>query len=150
VRRIARGPMIIIKGWTTVEFSKMEKAVRERDWLTAVLIAAIELERHGYLVMKDYLKSRNVHPKLIEQILQKTSLSQIAEYLSIVGKITYEEYDIIMKINDERNKLVHRREDIRYAYGKAAAEKIPPLIEQAIRILKQRLDAVKPFPKDLP
>jgi len=147
VRRTARGPMIIIKGWTTAEFGKMEKAVREGDWLTAVLVAAIQLERHGYLVMKDYLKSRNVHPKLIEQILQKASLSQIADYLSIIGKITYEEHNIIMKINDERNNLVHRREHVRYAYGKAAAEKIPPLIEQSIWILKQRLDAVKLFPK---
>jgi len=147
VTRIAREPMIKIRGWTTAEFDKMEKAVREQDWLTAVLIAAIQLERHGYLVMKDYLKSRNVHPKLIDEILQKTSLSQIAEYLSIIGKITYEEYDIIMKINEERNKFVHRREHVRYAYGKAAAEKIPPLIEEAIRILTRRLDAVKLFPK---
>lgn len=142
----ARGPMIVIKSWTTVEFGKIEKAVREEDWLTAVLVAAIQLERHGYLVLKDYLKSRNVHPKLIEQILQKTSLGQIVEHLSIIWRITYGEYDTIVKINNERNKLVHRRERVRYAYGKAAAEKIPPLIEQAIRILKQRLDAVRPFP----
>lgn len=125
------------------QLSKIDKAREESDWFTAIVLSATQLERHGYLALKEYLESLKLNPKLIEKLLNRKHLSQIAEYLKAIEKIDNVEYETIKTINEERNKFLHRRETKAYARGKEAKEKYEPLVNEAIRILKERFSVMR-------
>lgn len=122
-----RGPIPII-----------ERVIDDRDWFKAVVFSAIQLERYGYLAIKEYFESLKVDAKLIDKILKRIHLFQIAKYLLAIGKIDSEEYRAIIEINEERNKFMHRRETKDFAYGRHADRKYNPLVNEAIRILMKR------------
>lgn len=128
--------------YDTAQLSILEKAREESDWFTAIVLSATQLERHGYLATKEYLESLNVNSELTNKLLERRHLREIAEYLLAIGKIDNQEYNIIKRINEERNKFLHRR-DKRYARGEEAQKKYNPLVNEAIRILKEKLDVVR-------
>jgi len=121
----------------------IEDARDNSDWFKAVVFSAIQLERHGYFAIKEYFESLNVDAKLIDKILKRIHLFQIAEYLLAIGKINSEEYQAIIDINEERNNFMHRRETKRFARGKYADNKYKPIVNQAIRILKEKFNVVR-------
>ena len=129
--------------YDTAQISKLEKARNESDWFTAIVLSATQLERHGYLEIKEYLESLNVNSRLIDRLLEKTYLSQIAGYLLAIKKIDEKEYRTVMKINDARNKFLHRRKEEKFERGAKAKGEYEPLVNEAIRILKEKLSAVR-------
>ena len=135
--------MALMTWYDTAQISQLETAIKDSDWLTAVVLSSIQLERHGYLAVKDYLKSLKVHPKLIDKILKRIHLYEISEYLLAIGLINNEECKIIKELNEERNKFLHRRETKRYARGTKAQKKYVPLVNEAIRILKQKFNVIR-------
>ncbi len=129
--------------WENNPIPIIQRALDKPDWFQAVVFSAIQLERHGYLAIKEYFESLNVDAKLIDKILERIHLFQIAEYLLAIGKINSEEYRAIIDINKERNKFMHRRETKRFARGKYADNKYKPLVNEAIRILKEKFNVVR-------
>jgi len=127
--------------YDTAQLAVLEKAKDDLDWFTAVVLSSIQLERHGYLMIKEHLESLEVDFR--KDILEKLSLSQIALFLLAIRKIDSNEYGTIMEINSERNKFMHRREAKRYARGAKARKKYDPLIEEAIRILKEKFNVMR-------
>jgi hypothetical protein len=127
--------------YDTAQLAVLEKAKDDLDWFTAVVLSSIQLERHGYLMIKEHLESLEVDFR--KDILEKLSLSQIALFLLAIRKIDSNEYGTIMEINSERNKFMHRREAKRYARGAEARKKYDPLIEEAIRILKEKFNVMR-------
>ena len=129
--------------WDRGPIPIMEKARDDLDWFKAILFSAIQLERHGYFAIKEYFESLNVDAKLIDKILKRIHLFQIAEYLLAIGKINGEECETIKQINEERNKFMHRREIKGFARGTEADNKYKPLVNEAIRILKEKFNVVR-------
>jgi len=121
----------------------LKAATEKSDWFTAIVLSATQLERHGYLAIKDYLESLKVNLKVIDKILERIHLYGISEYLLAIGKINDKEYKTIKKLNEERNKFLHRREKKRYARGTEADKKYEPLVNEAIRILKEKFNVVR-------
>lgn len=93
----------------------------------------------------EYLEAFNASSDLVEEIFEKTSLTQIAKWLLAIRKIEKKEHNTIMKIKDERNKFVHRREKVgeeeKFKRGAEAKKEYEPLVKEAIRILKEKLNA---------
>lgn len=129
--------------WDIGPIPIMEKARDDSDWFKAITFSAIQLERHGYFAIKEYFESLNVDVKLIDKILKRIHLFQIAEYLLAIGKIDSEEYQAIININEERNKFMHRRETKRFASAIDADVKYKPLVNEAIKILKEKFSVVR-------
>ena len=129
--------------WDRGTIAIMEKARDDRDWFKAVVFSAIQLERHGYFAIKEYFESLKVDAKLIDKILKRIHLFQIAEYLLAIGKIDSEECQAIIDINEERNKFMHRRETKNFARGTHADRKYEPLVNEAIGILMKRFSVVR-------
>jgi len=127
--------------YDTAQIFKIKKAKEEKEWFTAVVLSATQLERHGYLKVKEYLESLSVKPDLIDKILEKIHLFEIAKYLLAVEKINDKEYNTLIAINQERNNFIHRREKEKFKRGSEAQEKYVPLIDEAIRILEENLNA---------
>jgi hypothetical protein len=129
--------------WFTGPIPIIEQAIEDRDWFKAIVFSAIQLERHGYLAIKEYLENLNVDSDLIEKILERIHLYKIAECLLIIKRIDGEEFETIKKLNEERNNFMHRRETKRFAWGKQADKKYQPLALEAIRILREKLNVVR-------
>ena len=129
--------------YDTAQISKLKKAREELDWFTAIVLSATQLERHGYLAIKEYLESLKVNSDLIDKLLNMKHLRQIAEYLLAIKKIEKEEYDTLIAINKERNNFIHRGEREKFKRGIEAQKVYGPLVDAAIRILEERLDAVR-------
>ena len=134
--------MVRMAWYDTAQLSIIEKARKESKWFTAIALSATQLERHGYLEIKNYLKSLKVDSELVDKILKRASLSKIADYLLTIRKVDNKEYKTIMQINDERIKFLHRREERaegeKFLRGAEAKKTYDPLIEEAIRILKEK------------
>jgi len=131
--------------YDTAQLNIIQSAIEESDFFTAVVLTAIQLERHGYLAIKEYLESLNVNSDLISKLLDRKHLSQIADYLLATDKISKKEHAIIKTINEERNKFLHRRERKEYLRGTEAQNKYTPLVNSAMQILKEKLDAIRAF-----
>jgi len=129
--------------WDRGPIPIMEKARDDSDWFKAIVFSAIQLERHGYFAIKEYFEDLDVNAELIDKILKRIHLHQIAEYLLAIGKINSEECETIKRINEERNKFMHRRETKRFASAIDADVKYKPLVNEAIRILKVKLNVVR-------
>ena len=129
--------------WYTGGIDKLEILLDNKQWPEAIFFSAIYLERHGYFAVKDYLEDKKVASKLIKEFLGRTSLSQIARYLLALGIVTEKEKNLIGRINEERNKFVHRREKYEYLIGTRAKEQYTPLVREAIKILREKLHAEK-------
>ena len=133
--------------YDTAQIPVIEAAMERKDWFTAIVLTATQLERHGYLEVIEYLESLNANSDMVEEIFEKTSLTQIAKWLLAIKKIEKKEYKTIMKINDERNKFVHRREKVgeeeKFKRGAEGKKKYEPLVKEAIRILKEKFSVVR-------
>jgi len=121
----------------------LEEAKKTKDWFEAIVYSAIQLERYGYLEMKDYLESLDVSPKLVSKILETKRLSEIAKYLLTIERINNEEYTFMIRINEERNKFIHRKKGYDFLIGTRANQEYEPLVKEAIRILKEKLNAIR-------
>jgi len=137
--------MVNYAWYDTAQLLKIEKAKKESDWFTAIVLSAVQLERHGCLEIKEYLENLNVKSELIDRILKRKYLYEIAEYLMVIGKIDSEECKTIKTVNEERNNFIHRRGEERFKRGLEAKDKYAPLIDDAIRILKEKLNVLRIF-----
>ena len=137
--------MVKMAWYDTAQILALKHAIRKKDWFTAIVLSATQIERHGYLEIKAFLKSMNIDSDLVDKILKKTYLSQIAGYLLTIKRIDKNEYTAIMEINKARNKFVHRREKEEFERGAEAKKKYEPLVNEAIRILREKLNAERLF-----
>lgn len=129
--------------YDTAQLSILESAKEDSDWFTAIVLFATQLERHGYLEFKEYLEKANLNSTLVKKLLYMKHLRQIADYLLAIGKINDDERRTIESINGERNIFLHRMETKRYARGREASKKSTPLVNEAMRILKERFNVVR-------
>ena len=121
----------------------MAEAKESKDWFKAIVLCAIQIERYGYKSLKEYFDSQNINPKLTEKLLKRINPKTIAEYLNVIGVITVEENKTIACLSEERNKFVHRAEGYKYLIGSKANQIYEPLIIASIRILEEKLGAVR-------
>ena len=133
-------------GFHTGPLPSLKRAIKEaktNGWFQAIVLAAVNLEHYGFLELKFHVNSLDLHYKAED--LDALHLRHIALMLYVTGKIEQQDYDIILRINSLRNKVMHRRMKRRTLIGKEADEQIQPLIEDTIRILQEKLNAVKLF-----
>jgi len=131
--------------YDTAQLQKIDDARDEGDWFTAIVLSTTQLERHGSLEIRNYLEELKVKPLIIEYILKRLYLRQIAGYLLTLEKIEKKEHDTIIKLNDERNYFVHRQEKEEFKHSKEAKMKYISLVNEAERILKEKLNVKKLF-----
>lgn len=129
---IGTGPMFVLKGLS-------EEAKQSHEWFKAIVLTTTQLERHGYIALRDYLNSQKVNPKLIDRMLDNMRLRDIAECLEIIGKIERREYKKILELNEVRNKFIHRKKGYNYLIGTRANAEYEPLVNEAIRILEEKI-----------
>ena len=122
---------------------RLEEAKKTKDWFNAIIHSAIQLEKFGYIAVREYLESKDVEPKIADKLLERISLREIADYLCLMDITDKQEYDVIKKIGEERNKFVHRKTGSDYFVGTRANVEYEPLVKAAIRILKEKLNAEK-------
>ena len=70
-------------------------------------------------------------------------LKGVAEYLLVIEKIYSDEYRTIRTVNQERNNFLHRREKEKIEREEKARKKYGHLLNEAIRVLKEKLDVVR-------
>ena len=127
--------------WYTGAIPKIEEARDKQEWFNAIVLSAIQLERHGYIKIKKHLESAKVNYR--KRDLENLSLSEIALFLLALEKIEANDYDKMLEINRVRNKFIHRRETYKFSIGTKAKNEYEPLVNEAIRILKEKLGAVR-------
>ena len=136
-------PHSLDKGPIPLLEQTLEDAKQSEDWFKAVVLSAIQLERFGYRFVKEYLENLKVEQNLIEKLLYRPAPRKIAEYLSALNSITKEECETIIRLSKWRNKFVHRTEGYKYLIGSKASKEYEPLIIESIRILREKLNAVR-------
>ena len=119
--------------------NELENAKNSKDWFNVVVLCAVQLERHGYLRIQDYMMSLKVDPSLINEILADIHLSRVAKYLRSFDAINEKEFKTILKINDIRNQFIHRTKGYNFLIGTSANIKYEPLVVEAIGVLKEKL-----------
>jgi len=137
--------MVNMVFYDTAQISRLERAIEESDWFTAIVLAATQLERHGSMVIKDYLQSLKVDSILTDKMLEPLYLIDIAQCLLTMKKIDKKEFNTLMKINTARKHFVHRREKEKIKHALQAEKEYGALASEAIRILKEKLNAVRLF-----
>lgn len=124
----------------------LDNAKKTNQWFEAIVLMTIQLERHGFFEVRDYLESCEVDSRLIEGLIERKSLQQIARYLLILKKIDKSEFNTIDRIRKERNEYIHRKgKDYGYLIGTKATKTYEPLVREALRILKEKLNAVRGY-----
>jgi len=124
---------------------ELEEAKKTKDWFNAIIHSAIQLEKYGYIAIREHLDSKRVEPKILDKLLERIHLAEIADYLVLIDVIDKEECKTIKKIGEERNKFVHRKTGSDYFIGTRANVEYEPLVKAAIRILKEKLNAERYF-----
>jgi hypothetical protein len=66
-------------------------------------------------------------------------------FLLAIKRIGCNECLKILEINNIRNKFMHRKETYKFMIGTPAKKRYEPLVNEAIRILKEKLNASKVF-----
>jgi len=122
---------------------ELEEAKKTKDWFNAIIHSAIQLEKFGYITIREYLESKLVEPKISDKLLEGIHLREIADYLTLLDVIDKQECKIIQKIGEERNKFVHRKTGSDFFIGTRANVEYEPLVKAAIRILGEKLGAEK-------
>ena len=120
---------------------ELKDAKKTKDWFIAVIHSAIQLEKYGYILIREYLEFKKVNPQISDKLLERIRLREIAEYLLLLKIIDKSEQKVIQKIGEERNKFVHRKTGSDYFIGTRANVEYEPLVNAAIRILKEKLNA---------
>lgn len=129
--------------WESNPIPAIQRAIDKSDWFQAIVLSATQIERFGYYAILDFFESlKPDEKKVLAGIIEPLYLTQIAQSLQTIGKITPKERKIIMKINDERNSFVHQREIPKFTREREKAKaKYLPLVEKAMTILRDRLSA---------
>jgi hypothetical protein len=127
--------------WYTSSIPNIEEARDKQEWFNAIVLSAITLERHGYIKIKRHLSSLKL--KYRKDNLENLSLPDITLFLLALKKIEVNDYEKMLDINSVRNKFIHRRDIYKFLVGTEAKAKYEPLVNEAIRILKEKLGAVK-------
>jgi len=127
--------------WYTGAIPKIEEARDKQEWFNAIVLSAIQLERHGYIKLKKHLQSAKMSYR--KRDLENLSLPEIALFLLALAKIDANDYNRMIEINRVRNKFIHRRETYKFSVGTKAKDEYEPLVNEAIRILKEKLGAVR-------
>jgi hypothetical protein len=124
----------------------LDNAKKTNDWFEAIVLIAIQLERHGFFELRDYLESCKVDSRLIKDLIERKSLQQIAGYLLILKRIDKSEFNTIDRIRKERNKYLHRKgKNYDYLIGTKATKTYEPLVREALRILEEKLNVVRAY-----
>lgn len=126
-------------GPTNVLKALRDEAKENTDWFKAVVLTATQLERHGYIALKDYFISLKANPRLVDKMLNGVRFPDISEYIQIIGRIDSKEYKTLLKLNEVRNNFIHRKKGYNYFIGTKANREYEPLVNESIRILEEKL-----------
>lgn len=117
------------------------EALKTKDWFLPIVHSAIQLEKYGFVAIRDYLESKEVESKLVDKLLEGIRLGEIADYLLIMHVIDKQDFKVMQKVAEERNKFVHRKGGSEYLAGTRANVEYEPLVKATIRVLKEKLHA---------
>jgi len=136
--------------YNKAQLETIEKARAEHNWFTAVVLSAVQLEHNGCLKIKEYLLSLHAEPKIVDSVLENFNFRDTIRCLVAMGIINAKEAKKMEEINTERNHFVHRGTKEKFKVEKEADLKYDPLVVEAVRILKEKLDVMRiaVFPTD--
>jgi hypothetical protein len=120
-----------------VSIERITEALKAHDWFKAVVLSAIEMERHSYHMIREHFESAKCDYR--NDVLKNMSLPQYALVLQAMRKINNADLNTIMDINTERNSFVHRATKTPKR-GLEADKAYEPLVKEAIRVLVEKLD----------
>ena len=106
--------------WYIGAIPKIEEARDKQEWFNAIVLSAIQLERHGYFKIKKHFESLKL--KYRKDDLENLSLPEIALFLLALEKIEPNDYNKMLDINRVRNKFVHHRETYKFSVGTKAKD----------------------------
>jgi hypothetical protein len=129
--------------YNKAQLETIEKARAEHNWFTAIVLSAVQLEHNGCLKIKEYLLSLHAEPKIVDSVLEKFDFRDTIRCLKAMGIIDTKEEKKMQEINTERNHFVHRSTKEKFKRGKEADLKYDPLVVEAVRILKEKLDVMR-------
>ena len=129
--------------YNKAQLETIEKARAEHNWFTAIVLSAVQLEHNGCLKIKEYLLSLHAEPKIVDSVLEKFDFRDTLRCLKALGVINAKEEKKMQEINTERNHFVHRSTKEKFKRGKEADLKYDPLVVEAVRILKEKLDVMR-------
>ena len=119
--------------WHRGPIPSLENAIEEKDWFKGLVLSVTWLERFGYLKLKKCFALKEIKS---DKLLERLSLREIALFLYGLEEIDKTTYDRIIKVNKERNKAVHQKENRAFFRSKEANKKYEPLIREAISCLR--------------
>jgi hypothetical protein len=135
-------PLVIDRGIIDKLRQLAEQSKVDGDWFQTFVVVAVYLERFGDQEIRHYLETLHVSSPLIDKLLERKHLIEIAKYLLALEVIEKEEFATLEKLNHERNKFIHRRKKDPPLFGRDATRDYTPLIDEGIRILEEKLHAV--------
>jgi len=137
--------MVRMAWYDTAQLPIIEAAEARGDWFTAIVLCATQIEYNGCVKIKEHLTSLKVDTDLADAVLEPLYLRDVVECLLVMKVIDKKERGTILRINKARNDFVHRRENVKFKRGKEAEEEYQPLVEEAKRILREKLDVMRLF-----
>lgn len=129
--------------YNKAQLETIENARTEHNWFTAIVLSAVQLEHNGRLKIKDYFLSLHAEPNIVDSVLEKFDFRDTVRCLKAMEIIDAKEEKKMEEINTERNHFVHRGTKEKFRRGKEADLKYDPLVAEAVRILKKKLDVMK-------
>lgn len=131
------GPIPKLEGY-------LEEAVKLNYWFYAIVFSAIEIEKYGCDKIRSHLiYTLKTEPSFTEAILKRINLLTVADCLLELKTIDKTEYEILKKLNGIRNEFIHRTAKDPDMFGTKATKKYEPLVKEAIRILRDKLDGYR-------
>jgi hypothetical protein len=128
--------------WESDPIATIEQARDKSDWFQAIVMSAVQIERFGYFAIankiQDSIKdeTKTEATSLIYESLDHMYLLQIAELLLTIKAIDSKDIKIIETLNGFRNSFVHQRYERKVLKNKEAEMRYKPIVDEAIRILK--------------
>ena len=129
--------------YNKAQLETIKKARAEHNWFTALVLSAVQLEHNGCLKIKEYLLSLHAEPNIVDSVLENFNFRDTIRCLKALRIIDAKEGKKMQQINTERNLFVHRSTKEKFKRGKEADLKYDPLVVEAVRILKEKLDVMR-------
>lgn len=117
---------------------KVDSAIKKEDWFSAFTNIVTYFEHYGYWAIAFHCLKRKVGlTEKAKESLKRLGASDFALMLRILNIIDNEDYSIIKKTIEERNKIVHpSQKGIRYIESKKK-EEASKLLNEAKECLKK-------------
>lgn len=109
----------------------LEKAMDDEDWFRGIVLSATYFEAYGKFKIKEYLGKNKIN--IGKDKIERLRLNQVITIMYALKIIDEKTYQMMLKIKDKRDKLVHEKHEI---YRIESDEGLK-LIQKAYDIIKK-------------